>query len=35
MIAFKVGDQELAIILKDTKKFPDAKPTIWFVVDDV
>jgi predicted enzyme related to lactoylglutathione lyase len=35
MVAFKVGDQEPAIILKDTKKFPDAKPTIWFVVDDV
>jgi predicted enzyme related to lactoylglutathione lyase len=35
MLAFKVGDQEQAIILKNTKKFPDAKPTIWFVVDDV
>lgn len=35
MVAFKVGSQEPAIILKDTKKFPDAKPTIWFVVDDV
>ena len=35
MTAFKVGDQEPAIILKDLKKFPDAKPTIWFVVDDV
>jgi predicted enzyme related to lactoylglutathione lyase len=35
MIAFKVGDQEPAIILKDLKKFPDTKPTIWFVVDDV
>ena len=35
MTAFKVGDQEPAIILKDVKKFPDAKPTIWFVVDDV
>jgi predicted enzyme related to lactoylglutathione lyase len=35
MLAFKVGDQEPAIILKDTKKFPNAKPTIWFVVDDV
>lgn len=35
MIAFKVGNQEPAIILKDTKKFPNAKPTIWFVVDDV
>ena len=35
MIAFKVGDNEPAIILKDTSKFPDAKPTIWFVVDNV
>lgn len=35
MVAFKVGSQEPAIILKDKKKFPDAKPTIWFVVDNV
>jgi len=35
MVAFKVGDSEPAIILKDTAKFPDQKPTIWFVVDDV
>ena len=35
MIAFKVGDNEPAIILKDTSKFPDTKPTIWFVVDNV
>lgn len=35
MVAFKVGSQEPAIILKDIKKFPNAKPTIWFVVDDV
>jgi predicted enzyme related to lactoylglutathione lyase len=35
MIAFKVGDEEPAIILKDVKAFPDIKPTIWFVVDDV
>jgi len=35
MIAFRVGDNEPAIILKDTAKFADAKPTIWFVVDDV
>jgi len=35
MIAFKVGDNEPAIILKDTSKFPEAKPTIWFVVEDV
>jgi len=35
MTAFKIGNQEPAIILKDLKRFPDAKPTIWFVVDDV
>ena len=35
MIAFKVGDNEPAIILKGTSKFPEAKPTIWFVVDDL
>lgn len=35
MVAFKVGDSEPAIILKDTGRFPDAKPTIWFVVENV
>lgn len=35
MLAFKVGHEEPAIILKDISKFPDAKPTIWFVVEDV
>jgi predicted enzyme related to lactoylglutathione lyase len=35
MMAFGVGDQEPAIILKSLRNFPDAKPTIWFVVDDV
>ena len=35
MIAFNVGDEEPAIILKDLKIFPDIKPTIWFVVDNV
>ena len=35
MAAFNVGDQEPAIILKDLNSFPDVKPTIWFVVDDV
>ncbi len=35
MSAFKVGAEEPAIILKDKNKFPDVKPTIWFVVDDV
>ena len=35
MIAFKVGDNEAAIILKNISKFPDAKPAIWFVVESV
>jgi predicted enzyme related to lactoylglutathione lyase len=35
MIAFRVGNNEPAIILKDAKKFPETKPTIWFVVDNV
>lgn len=35
MLAFNVGDEEPAIILKDLKVFPEVKPTIWFVVDDV
>jgi predicted enzyme related to lactoylglutathione lyase len=35
MMAFRIGQDEPAIILKDTGKFPQVKPTIWFVVDDV
>jgi predicted enzyme related to lactoylglutathione lyase len=35
MIAFAVGSQEPALVLKDVRQFPDARPTIWFVVDDV
>ncbi|MNF09152.1 hypothetical protein D3C80_2097420 [compost metagenome] len=35
MAAFHVGEEEPAIILKDTGKHADAKPAIWFVVDDV
>jgi predicted enzyme related to lactoylglutathione lyase len=35
MIAFQVGNNEPAIILKDINKFPGTKPTIWFVVDNV
>lgn len=34
MVAYSVGSEEPAIILKDKNKFPDTKPTIWFVVDD-
>jgi predicted enzyme related to lactoylglutathione lyase len=35
MIAFAVGDEEPAIILKDKKKFPTATPSIWIEVADV
>ena len=35
MIAYRVGDDEPAIILKDLKKFPDAKPAVWLEVEDV
>lgn len=35
MVAYNVGDEEPAIILKDKNMFKDMKPTIWFVVDDV
>jgi predicted enzyme related to lactoylglutathione lyase len=35
MVAFNVGEQEPAIILKDTAQFKNMKPTIWFVVDSV
>jgi predicted enzyme related to lactoylglutathione lyase len=35
MAAFRAGEGEPAIILKDRGKFPDAKPAVWFVVDDV
>lgn len=35
MIAFNVGEEEAAIILKDRKKFPNMKSTLWFVVEDV
>lgn len=34
MVAYRVGSEEPAIILKDKARFPDAKPTIWFEVDD-
>ncbi|HEX9061200.1 MAG TPA: VOC family protein [Clostridia bacterium] len=35
MIAYNVGDKEPAIILRDLSKFQNAKPAIWFVVEDV
>lgn len=35
MIAFCIGNEEPAIILKDKKKFTDTKPAIWIEVLDV
>ena len=35
MVAFKVGDEEPAIILKDKNIFSSVKPTIWFEVENV
>lgn len=34
MVAFNVGDEEPAIILKDENVFPNIKPTIWFEVEN-
>lgn len=35
MIAFKVGEEEPAIILKDKTKFPNAQSAVWLEVDNV
>lgn len=35
MIAFNIGNEEPAIILKDESVFPNMKPTIWFEVENV
>jgi len=35
MVAFNVGDEEPAIILKDENVFLNIKPTIWFEVENV
>jgi predicted enzyme related to lactoylglutathione lyase len=35
MIAFQVGDEEPAIIIKDKSKFPNAKPSVWIEVENV
>lgn len=35
MLAYKVGQEEPAIILQEKSKFPQAKPSIWLVVEDV
>ena len=31
MVAYNIGNEEPAIILKDKNKFENLKPTIWFV----
>ena len=35
MIAFKVGEEEQAIIIKDKSKFPNAQPSVWIEVENV
>ena len=35
MIAFKIGEEEPAIIIKDKNKFPTAQPSIWLEVENV
>lgn len=35
MIAFNIGNEEPAIILKDKNVFENIKPTIWFEVENV
>lgn len=35
LLAFQVGNDEAAIILKDSTKFPDARPAILLQVSDV
>ncbi len=35
MVAYQVGAEEPAIILQDASRFPHARPSIWFVVEDV
>jgi predicted enzyme related to lactoylglutathione lyase len=35
MIAFKVGEEEPAIIIKDRSKFPNAQPSVWIEVENV
>jgi predicted enzyme related to lactoylglutathione lyase len=35
MIAFNVGEEEPAIIIKDKTKFPKTQPSIWIEVEDV
>ncbi|CAM4226677.1 VOC family protein [Paenibacillus macerans] len=34
MLAYRIGREEPAVILRDTSHFPIAQPAIWFLVDD-
>lgn len=35
MTAYRIGNEEPAIILKDIRRHPTARPTVWFEVADV
>lgn len=35
MTAYRVGDEEAAIILKDRQRYPDTQPAIWITVENV
>lgn len=35
MVAFKVGEEEPAIIIKDKSKFPNVQPSVWIEVENV
>ncbi|SFG21351.1 VOC family protein [Prevotella sp. KH2C16] len=35
MIAYKIGNDEPALILRDITQYPDAKPALWIEVEDV
>ncbi|WP_419822366.1 VOC family protein [Anoxybacterium hadale] len=35
MIAFRIGEEEPAIILKDVSRFGESKPSVWLEVENV
>jgi predicted enzyme related to lactoylglutathione lyase len=35
MMVLKVGESETTLVLKELKRFPQAKPAIWLLVEDV
>lgn len=35
MIAFKIGQEEAAIIVKEKSKFPESKACVWIEVENV